>query len=102
VFGHYYISVHEEVVAGAYCFEGPLKEVASFGVSEIGETLVTTEGYEVEMISGLLVSNETSFVMADILLPTSQKRDVGHPAPGWYLTYYSVVSSLATEHPTTQ
>jgi hypothetical protein len=37
VFGHHYISVHEEIVACAYCLEGLFKLIACCGVSKVGE-----------------------------------------------------------------
>ena len=92
--GHYDVTGDEEFVAGAHRFQRALEE-ASCGVSfEVGEPVVAGEGDEVEVAGplnpdeafwyggmvhpGIRIGDVTARTFG-VVLPTSQKRDVGHP-----------------------
>ena len=49
VFGHQDVGVEEEVVGGAGSFDDLFENFFVFGGFEVGKTLMTTEGDEVEM-----------------------------------------------------
>jgi hypothetical protein len=54
VLWHEDVAVEEELVAATKGFEGVEKDCAGVVVVEVGETVVTTEGEEVEMALGLV------------------------------------------------
>jgi hypothetical protein len=43
---HHHIPVDQEVVAFAHCLKRLLEPIACFGISKIGETLVTAERHK--------------------------------------------------------
>ena len=49
VFGHQDVRIEEEVVGAAGSFDDLFEDFFRFGGFEVGETVVTTEGDEVEM-----------------------------------------------------
>ena len=88
VLGHDDVTGNEDLVPDAHRLQGALKEVSRSGCAEVGKPVEAGEGDEVE-VAGPLNPDEAFWhgEMVHLKLrrscdvpPTSQKRDVGHPA----------------------